>query len=230
MTKSSIDDALTGFLREQQTRVAPRTFARYEEVIDLFKHSMNGYGYQGLDEAEHARWQEVFDAGDEDAFTRVFGPEKIPENLGEFLGYFMVHKVMAGGDLLRASGTVTKKLARWLAAQGLIDQEVADDAAERGGEAARDLPRAERLASLLYALARTAPDVDPGTVADVDWVDDQVCIERVEPGALWFSGGIGPLKVPRATSDLAQPGWMVSIVMARIRNRWHLLQVGNVYP
>ncbi len=105
MTKSSIDDALTEFLREQQTRVAPRTFARYEEVIDLFKHSMNGYGYQGLDEAEHARWQEVFDAGDEDAFTRVFGPEKIPENLGEFLGYFMVHKVMAGGDLLRASGT-----------------------------------------------------------------------------------------------------------------------------
>ena len=44
------------------------------------------------------------------------------ENLGEFLGYFMVRKVVAGQELLRAAGTVTKKLARWLHDQGFIDE------------------------------------------------------------------------------------------------------------
>ena len=40
----------------------------------------------------------------------MFGPEKIAENLGEFLDYFMVRKVIAGQELLKASGTVTGKL------------------------------------------------------------------------------------------------------------------------
>ena len=41
----------------------------------------------------------------------IFGPEKIPGNVAEFLDYFMVRKVMCGKDLMRAAGTVMKKLA-----------------------------------------------------------------------------------------------------------------------
>jgi len=39
----------------------------------------------------------------------------------EFLGYFMPRKVMCGKDLMQAAGTVTKKLAKWLAEKGYVE-------------------------------------------------------------------------------------------------------------
>ena len=62
------------------------------------------------------------------AFCHLFGPE----HLGEFLGYFMVRKMIVGQELLRASGTVTGKFVTWLAARGYIDR----DSAEMGGPGA----------------------------------------------------------------------------------------------
>lgn len=50
------------------------------------------------------------------------------------------------------------------------------------------------------AAAHVVADLD--AVADDDWVEDDLAIERVEPGALWFEGGIGPLKVPREASAM----------------------------
>jgi hypothetical protein len=55
-------------------------------------------------------------------------------------------------------------------------------------------------------------------------------IDQVAPGKIWFEGGIGPIQVPKRASELAQPGWMVFIVAARRGGRWHLLEVGSVYP
>ncbi|MDQ6948564.1 MAG: hypothetical protein M3256_20465, partial [Actinomycetota bacterium] len=71
---------------------------------------------------------------------------------------------------------------------------------------------------------------DPDAVADEDWVEDYLQIERVESGALWFEGGVGPLKVPKQASGLAEVGWSVNVVLARVRGVWHLVEVGNVYP
>jgi hypothetical protein len=81
----------------------------------------------------------------------------------------MVRKVMAGQDLLKASGTVTGKLVRWLAAHGYIDEDMAEDAAEQAREASRDLPMANRLANLLHELADAAPEVDVDALAEEDW-------------------------------------------------------------
>jgi hypothetical protein len=83
-------------------------------VVALLRDSLNQYGYQALSDAEKRRWQEAYDAGQEDAYSALFGPDKIAAQIGSFLGWFMVRKVMAGEDFLRAAGTVTKKLARWL--------------------------------------------------------------------------------------------------------------------
>ncbi len=55
-------------------------------------------------------------------------------------------------------------------------------------------------------------------------------IEGVEPGRLWFEGGIGPVSVPKSASAIAQPGWSVNIVLGRRGKTWHILEVGNVYP
>ncbi len=63
-----------------------------------------------------------------------------------------------------------------------------------------------------------------------DWIEDFLAIERVEPGALWLEGGIGPLRVSREASDLAEVGWGVNIVLARLGGEWRIVELGFVYP
>jgi hypothetical protein len=226
----TIHDVLSEFLADQRKRLSSKTLRNYEEVVELLRHSLDGYAYTSLDHVEQQRWERAFESGDECAFCRLFGPEKIPEHLGAFLGYFMVRKVMASRQLLKASGTVTAKLITWLAARGYIGAEQAAEATGRAKDAARDLPVADRLASLLHDVAACTPDIDVNAVDDHDWVEDHLAISDVEPGRIWFEGSIGPITVSRQVSDLARPGWSVSITAARTANTWHLLEVGFVYP
>ncbi len=121
----------------------------------LLRHSLDSHGYISLSDPEAKRVNAAYDAGDEQAFCHQFGPEKIPEHLSEFLGYFMVRKVMAGQELLKTAGAVTGKHSRAISAR---------------------------------SRCRSAPAISPGR------------------------------------------GWMVFIVAARVKRRWHLLEVGSVYP
>lgn len=225
----TIDSALTEFLAEQRERLSARTFANYEDVIGLLRSSLDNYGPNSLDARERRRWEAAFKEDDE-AFCHLFGPEKIPDHLGEFLGYFMIRKVFASQELLKASGTVTKKLARWLQARGYIDEEAAGDAVERAQDAGLELPAADRLGDLLHDAADAAPPLDPEAVADEDWVEDYLEIAKVEPGRIWFEGGVGPIVVPKKASDLARPGWSLFVTAAKHRGRWYLLENGFVYP
>lgn len=226
----SIDAVLTEFLAAQRARLAASTFARYEDIVDLLRRCLNGYGYQSLTGAQQRAWQEAFDAGDEEAFTRLCGPERIVENYGEFLGYFMVRKVAASKQQLKDAGTVTKRLARWLAEQGYVDAAAAELARERATDAGRELPRADELGHQLFLQAqRTRLPVHPDDIPDEDWIEDHLPITRVEDGRLWF-GDIGAVQVPTAASDLAEVGWHVTVVLARLDGAWRLVQVGAVYP
>jgi hypothetical protein len=226
----NIDELLDRFLADQGRRLSERTMAKYRSVVELLRSCLDNYGYQHLDAAAQDRFHAVYES-DEDAFVHLFGASELVAALPEFLGYFMVRKVIAGTELLRTSGTVTKKLAKWLGEGGYLDAADVADMVERGGEAARDLPRAERLSGILFDLARRA-DVDVHAVDDKDYVEDSLTIERVEPGALYFVGVAGPLRVPKAASDLALVGWSVFAVLARNERvpGWQLVEVGVVYP
>ncbi len=225
----SIDQALDAFIGDQRQRLSARTLANYEEIVDLLRDSLNGYGPNSLDGLDQRRWQKAYDAGDEEAFCHLLGPEHILEHLGEFLGYFMVHKVIAGQELLRSAGTVAKKLAGWLHEHGYASADAAQVAAERGARAARDLPRAERLASLLYEQSRATADFDPAQLAEADLVEDYLVIDRVERGKLYFADGTGPVPISAQAAELAEPGWAVSITLARLGRIWKIVEVGNVY-
>jgi len=229
-TDTTIDQALDAFLDDQRRSLSARTMRNYDDVVALLRDSLNGYAYESLDEADAKRFDVAYQAGDEEAFCHLFGPEYILGHLGEFLGYFMIRKVMAGQELLRSAGTVTKKLATWLYEQGYVSDIEREFAVDQGTDAARDLPRAERLASLLFAQSRAAPDFEPGGLDGKDLVEDYLMIERIEPGALHFAGGIGPLAVSEQASELAQVGWGVNITLARITGTWWVVEVGNVYP
>jgi hypothetical protein len=124
---------------------------------------------------------------------------------------------------------VTRTLAGWLREQGHVDPELAAEGAERAADASRELPRALELGELLHDLADAAPRIDVDELADDDFEEDSFEITRVEPGRLWF-GDLGPIDVPERASELAEAGWSVWAVLARQGKRWHLLEVGFVYP
>lgn len=226
----TIDEILERFLADQRASLSARTMRSYDDVSDLLRDCLNGYGPNTLGKPALARWQNVYDAGDEEAFCRLFGPEELFGNLDEFLGYFMIRKVMASQELLRSAGTVTKKLATWCHEHGYVSDDERADAVERGAEASRDLPRAEQLAALLFELSRATRSLDPDVLEAADLVQDHLMIERVEHGALYFSRGIGPLAVPAKAAALAKPGWRVNLTLARLGGTWRVVEVGNVYP
>ncbi|RIK10768.1 MAG: hypothetical protein DCC49_02260 [Acidobacteria bacterium] len=237
----SIDSVLDDFLADERERLSERTFRNYADVVGLLKDYLNSYAYEDLGEFDKKRWQRAYDGGDEGAFTNLFGPDQIVPNLSMFLGYFMVRKVVAGEELLRASGTVTRKLAKWLERREYIDSADARIGADAGAEAARDLPRAEKLTGLLHEVSLGGPRVASFEDLDeADLIEDYVDIARVEEGAIWFGPGwasasemdetIGPIEVPREASDLAQVGWNLYAELARVDGRWYLIGVGSIYP
>ena len=192
--------------------------------------SLNGYAANHLSRDEFAQWEERMDAGDELAFTGMFGPDKIAENLAEFLDYFMVSKVAASQELLKAAGTVTKKLASWLADNGHITGAAAEVMTEQGVSAAVDLPAVDALADALYRECERLPRFDPDSLDDDSWVDDYLTIIKVEPGRIWFEGLEQPVAVAKTVSAAARQGWTVNVEMVKLGDEWRLVEVGNVYP
>ena len=221
--ETTIDVVLGEFLAEQRKRLKPGTVSTYEDVIALLRDQMNGYGHLSLSRTETALFDRYYNArGPEHReFCQLFGPEKIIENMGEFLGYFMVRKVMAGADFKRAAGTVTKKLSKWLNEKGHISEESARDGAEEGAAAARDLPKAEKAAEILYRAAENSGIV-PHRLDHEDHMEfNHYSISKIEPGKLWITiyekgkkSALGPVSVPVSATALLVEGWNISSPLA----------------
>ncbi|ABK17456.1 hypothetical protein [Syntrophobacter fumaroxidans] len=225
----SVEDVLTEFLKDQQRRLRTRTYHRYEEVIDLLRHCLNGYGYHDLDNSSEVALYEKLYFQKNLEFCFIFGPDKILPSLGNFLNYFMIRKVMASEALLQATGTVVKKLIKWLEDRGYVDREQALRSTRIASEAARELPAAERLARLLYEYAQHhAPRYWTSEL------DDYFTIEKVSAGVLLLSGagssGLVEVRVPKEITDHCRVGWQVNLLLGKTRNGWCILETGNVYP
>ena len=235
----SIDDVLEEFMAEQRKRLKKATLTKYEQVTSLLRDYLNGYAYEGLSKAEAALFEKHYNATGEKHrdFCRIFGPEKIPENLGGFLGYFIISKVMAGEDFKRAAGTVIKKLSKWLGEKGYVSEDIALQVAGEAADASRDLAQAERAATILMNAANKLT-VDPSKLHDEDYFDfDHYTITQIEPGKLWLEiydishpKTLGPIPVPKKATDLLKEGWEISCALGRVRGKWRIVEMANVYP
>jgi hypothetical protein len=134
--RPTISETLDEFLRGQDARLSPRTFAHYRSIVQLLTIYLNDYGPGGLDDQEVLTYRRLYDEGRRE-FCDIFGPERILVHTSIFIRYFMVRKVAPGKALLHASGTVTKRLATWLAEQGYVR----DDEARAFGESAIETAR-----------------------------------------------------------------------------------------
>ena len=235
----TIEEVCEEFLAGQRKRLTPRTLSRYEDVLRLLRHHLDGYAYQGLSTGESALFDKYYNAEGKEhrEFCQLFGPEKIVENLAGFLGYCMIRKVMVPEDLKRATGAVTKRLSTWLAAKGYVTEQQGREGADQAKDAARDLPQAERATRILYDAAADL-GVNPNDLSDEDYLEfDHFTIAKVEAGTLWletFEGAetrsYGPIPVPAAATKLLREGWDISCSLGRVRGTWRIVEVANVYP
>ena len=217
----TISEVFEEFLADQEARISPKTLSKYEGIIQLYEAYLERY-WPGHDQE---RYNQTTDAGG--TFCGTFGVDEITEGYSEFLGYFMPRKVMCGKDTMKAAGTVTKKLAKWLVEKGYAKD--TSEAQERAGEAARELPMAGDLLDLLEAyLDESIPeDYD-------DEIEDHFLIKRIEPGKLWlepmitWNSVIGPVPVPKEITELCQPGWDIGGVVAQTSHGWRFIEVWSV--
>ncbi len=222
----TIDEVFEEFLADQEARLSDNTFRQYKNIVGLLGACLERY-WPDCDRQEYDR---ITGAGG--TYCGTFGPDRIISGTWEFLGYFMPRKVIAGKTTMKAAGTVTRKLMKWLAEKGYVeDVESLEMAEERAGQAARDLPVAEELSGLLadYADAH-APDRYSREM------EDHFTVCRIEPGKLWlepFSSEpreIGPISVPPEISQQCRVGWDISGIVAKTAKGWRFLEVWNVTP
>ncbi|TYK51061.1 hypothetical protein [Actinomadura decatromicini] len=231
--QDTIEQALEKFLAEQKKHLSTRTFTDYEEVVSLLRASLNNYGYQDLDGDERRRFDDAYDQHrDGGAFCRTFGPEKIPENIGEFLGYFMARKVITTRRVLRATGPAVRRLGQWLAARDYaITAPDLEHMLEAADEAATDLPAAEELRRAWNDLRDTEPEIDEAEVEDT--VEDVLFVRAVEPGLIHFADHsedrVIEIPVPREISDLVKTGWEIYVEAALVDGEWRVSLIGTVY-
>jgi hypothetical protein len=218
----TISQVFQEFLDEQKARLKPRTFAKYDEIISLFEGYLESY-WPGHDQ----EYKRITDKGG--TYCDTLGPEEILDGYSEFLGYYMPNKVMCGQETMKAAGTVAKKLAKWLAEKGYVED--SEDAQERAKDAAKDLPAAQDVLDMLDAFVDMNP---PENYRDE--IQDHFWIKKIEPGKLWlepltmYDKVIGPVPVPKQVTQICGEMWDISGVVVKTSRGWRFLEVWNVSP
>jgi hypothetical protein len=222
-TKKTISQVFEEFLDEQEARLSPGTLSKYRSIISLYESYLESY-WPDHDQKEYGRI-----TGQGGTYCGTFGPEDILGGYSEFLGYFMPRKVMCGKETMKAAGTVTKKLAKWLAEKGYVTD--TDDAQERATQAGRDLPAAQEVLDMLEEFVDiTAPDEYHERIEDHFWV------KKVAPGKVWLepltamNKMIGPVPVPQEVSEACGEMWDIGGVVVKAGRGWRFLEVWSVTP
>lgn len=142
----------------------------------------------------------------------------------------MPRKVMCGKEMLKSSGTVVKKLGKWLVRQGYVTDESSSNMVELGKEASSKLPAAEELAKMLFEYADCHP------VSNwADEIDGYLTVDKVEPAKIFFSslednqGDYVVLELPKKITDKCKVGWQMNLFLGKTKKGWQIIEVGQVY-
>jgi hypothetical protein len=113
-----IKDVFDQFLAEQQAHLAPKTYRDYASVIELFERQLEGYAWNTL-----ANGQQAYETAQQKGqrFIELYDHTHIPDNVREFLDYFVPRKVMASNEfILKTCPRVIRKLLRWMREKKLV--------------------------------------------------------------------------------------------------------------
>jgi hypothetical protein len=200
-------------------------------ATELFMSCMDSYGHQRLPKKQAELFEYFYDLEGKQHrdFCQIFGPEKIIENLGEFVGYYLISKVMLDADEMALAARVVADFCDWLAANGFITKANGKKGSARALRAAEMLPRAENANRLIWQIAQKCPQ-------NVEEYFDygQMTFKRFERDSAWLEADdgteIGPVVLPNKAALLLKPNWTINCALAKSRGKWHFAEVGNVYP
>ena len=131
-----------------------------------------------------------------------------------------------------------KKLTTWL-----LDKEHWDEEAMRyyrelvGDVPGGDLVGCDELTTALLEYVEAHPVEEEAAEVDDDddYYDDQLTIKKVEAVKIIFDPFLDGeedivISLPKSVTGKAKAGWSVTMEIARIKGKWRILGVGNVYP
>jgi hypothetical protein len=222
-TAKTIDQLFKEFLADQKTRLSPKTHRRYEDIIHLYRSYLESYW------PDHS--QKEYDAitSAQGTYCGTFGPEDLTSGFSGFLDDFMPRKVIGGDEMMKAAGTVIKRLAKWLVAKGYTEDD--ESMREMIGEAAHDLRASQKLLDLLVDwLAETAP------VDAERQIEGHFIIKRTGPKEIWLDPvlcgdtEVGPIPIPARIAKACKGGWDVGGVVGLSKQGWRLIEVWNISP
>lgn len=219
---------------EQSARLAKTTYSKYENVIELLEASIERYSHNLLDGEERKLFDQYYKNhhDEENVFCKLFGPDKIASAAGEFLSYFLPHKVIGSKDLLKTSATVVKKLGRWLLDKGYIDQDDFERINDDAVKAAQELPAIDDFEEALYDYVAES-DLD-GAEDEEEELEDIFEVIAVKPGILTLEtycaeGEIEvEVKVPLKLSKLCREGWQMNLLLVKTKKGWTIVEAGRV--
>jgi hypothetical protein len=219
------------FLKEQQARLKPRTYSGYEDAIYLFEQCLNGYAYQDLNEKDSKLFDKLYNENNKE-FCEIFGPDKIGSSeIGEFLDYFMIRKVMGSKELMKTVGRVMRKFVKWMDEKGYMLEEDYENTAEIVDELKDELPKVGELSSLIYDYIQNNPPEDL-----TERVDGYFRVTKIETRKLWLEdyigggGTLGPVSVSTEISSTCKVGWVICLELGKTSKGWMMLESGFVYP
>lgn len=222
-----IKDLVAAYVSEQPARRRRQA----GDALELLAHHLDGYGHESLDGREARQFERLFNAegAAHREYCETFGPNKIVPELPQFLGWFLIRKVMAGPGDLRLVALETERFVGWLGERGHLPAAVAGPGAALARQAAGALVRAAEVAELLR------PDVDKARrTAAGDVIEGYFRVARLTGGKLWLeseeTGETYGLAVAVAVAERLAVDWQISGALGRVGRKWVVLEVWNVYP
>ncbi len=226
----TIEDVAARFLKGRVS-VTEVSKSDRKGALELFMGCMNGYAYQSLSKDESTLFEHYYDLEGKahKEFCQIFGPEKIPENVGEFVGYYLIRKVMLPGDEMGMAAKAVSEFCTWLANENIVPAEAANQAAALAASAAKVLPCAEDANRLIWQVAQKCPK-------SVQQVIEfgETTVKKIDKDCLWLEShegsDIGPVVLQKEALMLLKAGWTINCALVKSAGKWHFCEVGNVYP
>ena len=231
----SIQDVLSEFASERRSTLDAGELAVYRRVLFFLELCINNYGHRNLDPEERALCERLYHAPEERHFFEIFGPDKLLFELDFFASVYVRTDVFTSRAIEERAAAVVEDLTAWLVERGHVSAADVRAAQETALRRRKLRSRASQLARLL---SRRAVVVDPHFFTERDYIAlDDHAITRIDPGRLWlrvYRGAepfeVGPLLAPLDATKSLRVGWTLSCALARIRGRWCLAAVDEVYP
>ena len=230
IANQTIDAVVRQFIQDKASAKGIRTQDK-KGAAELFIHCLNAYGHQSLSREESKLFDRYCDlkGSSHKEFCQIFGPDRIAENVPEFVGYFLIRKVMMSGDQMAVAAKVVAELCKWLVAKNIVPGETIVEAIERAERAVEELPRAEDANRMIWEQAQKSPR------RVRDYLDfGQLTFNRIEKDQAWVETEdgqeIGPVVLPKKAGPLLKPGWTINSALIEAGGKWYFQEVGNVYP